>query len=892
MKVKFVLDHQVQFGQTVHVCGSVSVLGSSNIEKSIPMTCVEASCWELELDLKNVNEFEYFYLIKNNESYLKEWGGARKIEVGELGYLVVNDQWKKEPCQKFLYTSAFTNSFFSHNKLSKTSELCENTFHIKVNCPYVENHQSLILIGETNFLGEWDAEKALPMSYEGEGQWSISFPISKIKRPTQFKLAILDTKNHVISHWEERHNRIFYPHRNRTKEKELYILSLEYDYKWINWKAAGVAIPVFSIRTEQSAGVGDFADIKILADWAFATGQKVIQILPINDTTITRSWTDSYPYNTVSVHALHPQYFALSTYKLQNKKLQQKFSKEADHLNSLSEIDYEQVIRLKEAFIQALYSEIGEETLKSSGFKVFFKANEYWLFAYACFSILRDKYKTADYTKWKKYSKYNKEKLEQLINNKQKVRDELYRHYFTQYLLHLQLSDAVTYVRSKGMILKGDIPIGISHYSVEAWMEPHLFNLDVQTGAPPDDFAVNGQNWGFPTYNWEAMGDENFRWWKNRFQKMADYFDAYRIDHILGFFRIWEIPKHSVQGLLGYFSPALPYSVSEIQAAGLFFDENRLTQPFIRECYVDRIFGEYKDEVKKVYLKTIRKNRYALKKAYSSQKKIQVVFENKEDEKSICVRNGLYALCNEVLFIQDKYVSNTYHPRISAQHTDSYTYLSEADKKAFDILYNDFFYSRHNDFWASHAMQKLPPLINSTNMLVCGEDLGMIPACVPTVMNKLQILSLEIQRMPKEINTLFSSLTRLPYLSVCTTSTHDMSPIRAWWTENRAHTQDYYNEILWKHGEAPVECTPEVSQMILRQHLYSPAMLTIIPIQDWLALSEELRHSIPEEERINIPADSQHYWRYRMHLCVEQLIENNKFNKSIRDLLIETWRYK
>jgi len=165
-------------------------------------------------------------------------------------------------------------------------------------------------------------------------------------------------------------------------------------------------------------------------------------------------------------------------------------------------------------------------------------------------------------------------------------------YYYIQYQLHIQLLDAGNYARTKGIIFKGDIPIGISRNSVEAWIEPYYFNMNGQAGAPPDPFSAKGQNWGFPTYNWDVMEQDNYLWWQKRFRKMAEYFTAYRIDHILGFFRIWEIPSHSVHGLLGQFVPALPMGVDEIQSFGLHFQKDFMTRPFINDDILNRLFGE------------------------------------------------------------------------------------------------------------------------------------------------------------------------------------------------------------------------------------------------------------------------------------------------------------
>jgi 4-alpha-glucanotransferase len=237
-----------------------------------------------------------------------------------------------------------------------------------------------------------------------------------------------------------------------------------------------------------------------------------------------------------------------------------------------------------------------------------------------------------------------------------------------------------------------------------------------------------------------------------------------------------------------------------------------------------------------------------------------------------------------VLFIRDPHDQHRFHPRITAQYTYSYRYLDDQVKEAFNRLYNEFFYNRHNYFWREQAMKKLPVLISSTTMLVCGEDLGMVPDCVPSVMQELQMLSLEIQRMPKDPTVMFTDLRTLPYHSVCTTSTHDMSPIRSWWTENREVTQRYYNELLHHEGAAPEECDRELCREIIHNHLQSSAMWVILPWQDWLSLDERLRNPDAGAERINIPANPDHYWRYRMHISLDDLLAEEGFNMMIGEL--------
>ena len=569
---------------------------------------------------------------------------------------------------------------------------------------------------------------------------------------------------------------------------------------------AGVAVPVFSLRSEKSQGVGDFGDLMKLVQWAEQTGMKAVQILPINDTTISHSWTDSYPYNSISVFALHPMYLDLHQLgKLADKTEMTEYEKERQRVNALPQIDYEAVNNLKRSYMRKMYEQEGAKVLKTKGFKTFYEKNKEWLQPYAAFSYLRDQYGTSQFSQWPTYSTYNAKEVESLIS---KEHHEICYHYYIQYHLHLQLLAVADYARQKGIILKGDIPIGVSTNSVEAWVEPFYFNMDGQTGAPPDAFADDGQNWGFPTYNWDVMARDGYRWWIRRMRNMAQYFSAYRIDHILGFFRIWEIPVPHKSGLMGHFSPALPMTEEEITRQGV---------PFIPE-----------------------------------------------------------------LFLQDPKDPTRYHIRISAKKEDAYKSLNLSELLAFDRMYDDFFYSRHTQFWYDEAMKKLPALTRSTQMIACGEDLGMIPECVEWVMNKLGILSLEIQSMPKAFGVEFGNLKDNPKLSVCTISSHDTPTLRGWWEEDYERAQRYYTNALHMHGEAPRQAPGWLCEHIIRQHLECPSVFCILTLQDWFSIDEAIRLPDAAAERINVPANPRHYWRYRMHVSLESLLQPNSFTEHVK----------
>jgi 4-alpha-glucanotransferase len=702
--------------------------------------------------------------------------------------------------------------------------------------------------------------------------------------PLEYKYGVYNLKEQKITSFEAGANR--HLHGNYSAKK----LSVLHDgFALIGknyWHGAGAAIPVFSLKTKNSLGVGEFTDLKYLADWAKEVGLRLIQILPVNDTSATHTSADSYPYAAISAFALHPIYINIE--EIAGKKdddIIKQVKKKQKQLNELPVLDYEAVMRCKLSALKALYLEHKSSFLKDTTFKDFFETNKHWLVPYAAFCCLRDKYGTVNFNTWKNHAAYNKEAIEQFVSPKGKHFDEVALQYFIQYHLHLQLKSATDYAHKRGVVVKGDIPIGVYRYSCDAWMNPDLFYMHNQAGAPPDDFAVKGQNWGFPTYNWQKMQENRFGWWKQRFSQMSNYFDAFRIDHILGFFRIWSIPVHAVEGIMGYFVPAIPVYLSEFAQKGIWFDHDRYTKPYITDQVLEEIFGELKDQVKQICLDEISENRFQLKEAYNTQQKAEQLL-GAPGASTKRIKEGLFDLISNVIFFEAEGADgHEFHFRIGMENTTSFRYLDWHTQQQLKHLYVDYFYRRQDDFWMKEAMKKLPALKESTNMLICGEDLGMVPSCVPDVMKQLGILSLEIQRMPKALDREFFHPKDAPYLSVVTPSTHDMSTIRGWWKEDREKTQRFFNNELGQWGAAPEDCEAWINKAVILQHLHSPAMWSIFQLQDIFGMSESLRRQNPDEERINVPADPKHYWRYRMHFTLEQLMKEKQFNDEFRNYI-------
>ena len=897
MTLIFNIEYRTSWGEEVRVLGSIPELGNNQPNKATPLHTVDGIHWTAEVDIQipGNGSVEYSYHIyRDGRTIRTEWNSLPRIlHVADNPKKVyrIEDCWKNLPEQQYFYTSAFTESLLAHRERSAAPKSYKKGLLIKAYAPCIDSDHCLALCGNQKALGDWNPDKAALMSDIDFPEWQVEVDAGKISFPLEYKFVLYNKKERRAVAWENNPNRYMADPQIAANET----LAVGDRYVYFNlpaWKGSGVAVPVFSLRSEKSFGVGDFGDLKRMIDWAVATNQKAVQILPINDTTMTHTWTDSYPYSSISIYAFHPMYADLKQLgSLKDKKVMAEFNKRQKELNALPAVDYEAVNKTKWEYFHLIFKQEGEKVLASDAFRNFYEANKEWLQPYAVFSYLRDAYKTPNFREWPKYATYDAKEIETLCRPDSADYPHIAIYYYIQFNLHRQLLAATEHARANGVVLKGDIPIGISRNSVEAWIEPYYFNMNGQAGAPPDAFSVNGQNWGFPTYNWEVMEQDNYQWWQKRFRKMAEYFTAYRIDHILGFFRIWEIPSHSVHGLLGQFVPALPMSVDEIQSYGLPFQKDFMTKPFINEEMLNKMFGDKAAFVKETFVQHAHDDIYEMRPEYDTQRKVEAYFSDKKDEESIHIREGVYALISNVLFVPDRKHPSMYHPRIAVQNDFIFGRLDWKEKDAFNRLYNHYYYQRHNQFWYQEAMKKLPILTQATSMLVCGEDLGMVPDCVPWVMDQLQILSLEIQRMPKNPKHEFGHVWEYPYRSVCTISTHDMSTLRGWWEEDYEQTCRYYNHVMGHWGEVPVSAPGWVCEEIVRHHLECPSLLCILSFQDWLSIDEEIRYPDVNAERINVPANPRHYWRYRMHLTLEELIKNKKFNEKLVEMIDTTGRF-
>jgi 4-alpha-glucanotransferase len=896
MKLTFRLRFHSRFGQSLWLTGSHPWLGGGELEKAVPLEYLNEEFWQASIalppDASNI-PIRYDYLLRNADgSQVVDWGCDRVLIPSEFGRdeLQVIDSWiDTGAIENAFATEPFKKVLLAPNATGVPAPIPADPTHtFRVKAPLLAKGQTLCLLGDGEALGNWDTKTPILLSrLAGQNDLSAKLDLRAQPFPVAYKYGVFDTeKNNFVRH-EDGVNRVLHdsvvPNRHTLVNDGFVRLPAD------TWKGAGVAIPVFSLRSEKSFGVGEFEDLKLAADWAGEAGLKLIQILPVNDTTATHTWTDSYPYAAISVFALHPLYLNLAAVATaQNKKRLAVLEPERRRLNALDTVDYEAVMKAKLGFLRQIFPSQEATTFRSRDYRKFFADNRHWLQPYAVFCHLRDEFGTSDFNQWPAYRRYQPAEADQLAAEDSPAHDDIALHYFIQYHLHRQLKAAADHAHERGVILKGDIAIGVYRHSVDVWCEPELFHTDTQAGAPPDAFAARGQNWGFPTYNWPRMRQDGFAWWKRRFAQMSCYFDAFRIDHILGFFRIWSIPVYAVEGILGCFVPAIPVEVDEFAARAIAFDRERFTRPFITDAVLAEIFDIDTGTVHRDFMDADASGVYSLKPQFATQLQVENHFAALEkNERNGKIKTGLFELISNVMLFE---VEGKFHFRFGMEQTTSFKYLPPETQTGLKALYVDYFFRRQDDFWMKEAMQKLPALKRETNMLVCGEDLGMVPACVPVAMKQLGLLSLEIQRMPKQLGREFSRPADAPYLSVVTPSSHDMSTIRGWWEEDVKVAQKFYGQELGQPGAAPVAATPEIVRAVVNQHLASPSMWSIFQLQDLLGRDGGLRRKDIAAERINVPAIPNYYWRYRMHLNLEKLRSADSFNQELREQIEQSGR--
>ena len=530
MKLKFSIHYNTEWGQSIHVFIRYRTNDGREHANDWLMQTQDGVWWYLETALmesrqRTVTSFTYEYLLKDKE------GRVLRHELNRLPRtyhadatksFVFPDQWRDVPLHAYLYSKARNvgreePEVINHNALSLP--LFRKTIIFSVAAPQLRKGEYVALVGSHPAIGSLNPTRYLRMTYQGGFVWRLSVNMVGIQLPLEYKYVVIDEKTNQLRDWEGGENRVI-QHEEVNDGEVLVLDGGSLHLKEDTWQIAGVAVPVFSLRSKYSYGVGDFGDLQRMVDWVAMTGMKMIQLLPLNDTTNVQSWDD--PNTIVSCLALHPHYLDIEQLgELKDRKKMKMYLRQRRELNSLPTNDYVTVDRVKKAYINDIFEEMGEETLLSDDYLTFWESNRSWLLPYAVFCCLRDEYHTTRFHDWKTYATYQSSDIDILCQESSPYYNNIRKTCFVQYHLYRQLKRAVDYAHSKGVSLKGDLPLGICRDSMETWMNPQLSQLSSR---------------------WDEQSG-GYDWWRQYLQWMEQFFDAVRINHLVNFFRTWVIPE-------------------------------------------------------------------------------------------------------------------------------------------------------------------------------------------------------------------------------------------------------------------------------------------------------------------------------------------------------------
>lgn len=919
LTLRFSVTASTQYGESIVLSGDSPTLGSFEPSRAVTLAFESPGVWTLHIlhpspASRSLPRYKYG-LRKEDGTLVWESGAARRLAPlpdAPVGDVLVRDEWRHrpDPSREIFSTAAFTDVVFrrpkekrdgtkvtaarASNAVTEALVLGKGSYvaRFAVFAERVQLSDQVCVVGDAEALGNGDVNKAIPMADCNSPIWEtcVALPADAVDLAYRFVIRNKTTKKVVLEDVVERRLCLNREDKefltNNVGAAPIVLAPSESSIRFPQkWKGAGIALPVFSIRSASSCGVGEFNDLLKVVDLCVAAGYQLLQLLPINDTTSNNNFRDSYPYSAVSSFALHPQYLNIESLGTMPPALAKEYRLEKDRLNALDKIDYMKVMNVKMRFIRKMYKRQKEEFLESKEFTSWFEENQNWLVPYALFRFFMEVNGSSNYDQWGARKSVTLADMRTLASPDTFHFEYLGVAYYTQFHLHKQLSAAAEYAAEHQVVFKGDLPIGVNRYCVDTWVNPHLFRLHMQAGAPPDFFSAHGQNWFFPTYDWEAMSKDNYAWWRYRLGHMAKYFHAYRIDHILGFFRIWEIPAGFKTGMSGRFYPAHGISRQELESLGLW-DIDRYVKPYIRDGILQELFHDDWWKIKDRFFEPLWHDRLRFKEDFDTERKVEKALQLPEDapkaEKQYNenVRNQLFDMFNNVCLLADVEDPNVFHPRFMMQQTRSYAELPSNEwKGALYNLHEDYYHHRQDELWKKNGLERLPMMKSASNMLVCGEDLGMIPKCVPDVMEETSILSLAVQRMP-DGDAEFGIPSEYKYECVATTSSHDTSTFRGWWEEIPDHLRmRYWTEVMRRDGRTPppAVCTTEIVEWVITDHLASPAMWTIFPLQDLLGMDEKLRRRDAAAEQINDPSNPDHVWCFRLHLNIEEVTAEEEF---------------
>jgi 4-alpha-glucanotransferase len=658
-----------------------------------------------------------------------------------------------------------------------------------------------------------------------------------------------------------------------------------------NRRLIGVVVPVGALRGKGTLGVGEFPDLEEFAVLCKKMGVGLIQLLPVNDTGY-----ESSPYFSLTAFALQPMYLRiedLGEYKRFGAGIQEKIKKYGEEFEKEVRFPFYRILKAKMELLRELYAsartEIEKRAAPGGDLGKWIESNP-WVKEYAVYRRFKELNELKSWQEWSSHRSVTLSTIADLWADV-KLRDEHLFWAWLQEALDNQLSKASRAIADLGILLEGDLPILMNEDSADVWAHPEIFHLELSAGAPPDMYSPGGQNWGFPVYNWDALAREDYTWWKNRLAVAEKYFHAYRIDHVLGFFRIWSSNRFDYSSALGRYVPYVPITQKDFKDLG--FDKGRIR--WICEPHVPT--GEVWDALRNNWGGPFTNEDLAAAAAAVFEKALDRIGDEElwlfkpsvRGEKDIdalnlhpAARAYLFQAFHNRIFLE--YEKGHYFPVWYYRLSRAYTSLSEDERNRLEALL-EVRRVNSEEIWENRGKQLLSVLASSSSMLPCAEDLGAVPDCVPLVLGKLKILGLRVVRWHRQWDKEgqpYYPFEDYPELSVCTPAVHDSSTVREWWETEADQAQ--FSGFLGIPS-LPRVYNPGTAKIILTKVASSSSRFRVFQIQDLLHLSAKWYAPDASSERINVPGTYNEFnWTYRLPAAIAVIGADAEFVKAVAEL--------
>jgi len=781
----------------------------------------------------------------------------------------------KKPFRDIVYF----HSFDPQSCLIKSSLSGNVVVHFRIMALQVPKQFMLYITGSSQFFGNWTRFE--PLRPIDELYWEFSFEIPSSIPMFEYKYLMIDPSNHNI-YWEHRPNRFFRFPQNNT---QIYLI-----HDWLfkqpanRFHGAGITISLYSIHSHQSfMGIGELYDLKLLIDWAVLANMSLIQLLPIMD--IFYSNTDHLSHSNIpiSAFAINPLYLTLRNIG------------GYEGIRSINRGDPVSVRKIKMDCLKSIFSKQDINQLRSDPmFIKYINDNQYWIHSYSMWCAIRDEcLENGKDVEWPVFNAQMNSCV--LDSNDSSLTIGCLFNAWVQYQCHIQLMEISSYAKENGIVLSCIMTIGQRKNSADIWTHPEFFDLNNTIGAPPDIFSFHGQNWGYPSWNWEEMKKDGYQWLREQMSFRERYFQACQFDHPLGFFRCWAIPTDTENPLFGHFVPSNPIDIKDLQDLQIR-DIARLCRPLfpISDVLSFALPEPVKEKIINL-LAVCEGGIWKFRSKYTTDTSIKEVIKQLTEGLDE-VQKLQYNLAEKILLSHFESVClipdreqphKKYYPRFSMTDSTVFRSLPERDAQVLYKLFVDFYYRINLQLWHEQGQHKLSVLASSS-MQFFGYDLGASLNDEEKILHRVGICSYRVQRVPRESIQRFDGTNNFPYMSVCSPTPHDLPHLTLWWRQEQADAQLFYHQFLKKGDVAPLILTPDIASGIIQLHLSSDSMWCMFVFDDLLSIESEF-DSVISNLWINDPSCDNKF-RYRMKLSLNDLLAHKEWIKNLSKLIENSHR--